>query len=82
MGFFVSKYFCRATKIMSGYSPLLKPFKVLSLRNVRSRSVQWLLLNPDRNFWKILSSFKNLFVWSRATFPTILKSDGSEDIGR
>lgn len=82
MGFFVSKYFCRATTVMSRYTPLLKPFKVLSLRNVGSRSVQWLLLNPDRNFRKILSSFKNLFVWSRATFPTVLKSDGSEDIGR
>ena len=38
--FIVSNAFCRSTRIMLGFISLSKPFKVLSLRDDRNRSVE------------------------------------------
>ena len=39
--------FCRSIRIMPVYMALPKPFNILSLRNDRNRSVEWLFLKPD-----------------------------------
>ena len=39
--------FCRLIRIMPVYIPLSKPYKILSMRNDRNRSVGWLFLKWD-----------------------------------
>ena len=47
MWFIVSNAFCRSIRMMPVKTPLSKSFTILSLRNDKNRSVEWLFLKPD-----------------------------------